>query len=207
MLHARFLPLLLGLACTGETTPTPTGDSSTTSEPELPEGVTLVDLDTTTGPVVLEVHDDWAPNGAARFLELVEVGFYDDTRFFRVVPGFVVQFGLSGDPAANDKWASSTIPDDPVIESNTRRMVTFAMTGAPNSRTTQIFINYDDNSGLDAQGFAPFARVVDGYANVRDINAEYGEAPNQGQIRTQGNTYLDASFPNLDGIVTATIRP
>lgn len=201
------LSLFVLLACTGSPDAVTDTDDSGTPEPALPEGVHLVDLETTTGNVVLEVHEDWAPNGAARFLELVEAGFYDDSRFFRVIPDFVVQFGLSGDPALNTKWASSTIEDDPVVESNTRRKVTFAQTNAPNSRTTQIFINYGDNSRLDADGFAPFAEVVEGMPNVRAINAEYREQPNQVQIRSQGNEYLDQNFPNLDGIIQATIRP
>ncbi|MBX2801064.1 MAG: peptidylprolyl isomerase [Myxococcales bacterium] len=197
--------ILLWAACAGTST-TPTSTPTDTAVPtELPEGVFLVDLDTTVGPIVLEIHRDWAPLGVDRFLELVDVGFYDDTRFFRVVPDFVVQFGMSGDPAITTKWSNATILDDPVVESNVRRMVTFATSG-PDARTTQLFINLDDNSFLDDQGFAPIGRVAEGMPNVRDINAEYGEQPQQSLIGQQGNAYLDDSFPRLDGIITATLR-
>jgi cyclophilin family peptidyl-prolyl cis-trans isomerase len=171
----------------------------------LPEGVFLVDVETTQGPVVFELHHDWAPLGVDRVLELVDAGFYDDTRFFRVVPGFVVQFGLSGDPATSALWEDATIPDDPVVESNTVRTIAFATAG-PDTRTTQLFINYGDNSFLDAQGFAPIGRVVDGMSNIKAINDEYGERPSQSLITSGGNAYLDADFPNLDGIVQATVR-
>jgi peptidyl-prolyl cis-trans isomerase A (cyclophilin A) len=170
------------------------------------DNVFQVLLETTVGDVVLEVHRDWAPNGANHFEELVEAGFYDNCSFFRVLPGFVAQWGLNGDPALNTQWASSTIPDDPVIESNLPGMITFAQTGQPNSRTTQLFVNYEDNSFLDAQNFAPFATVISGMAALEAINAEYGEQPNQNLIRTQGDTYLDANFPNLDRITKATIQ-
>lgn len=174
-----------------------TGDTS---------GVYTVELATTVGPVVLEVHPEWAPNGAARFAELIEARFYDGASFFRVVPGFMVQFGISGDPAVNAAWRFSTIPDDPVIESNTRGMVSFAQTAAPNSRTTQLFINYVDNSYLDSMGFAPFARVTSGMENVDAINAEYRELPDQSRIQTEGDAYLEAEFPNLDRITSACLR-
>lgn len=165
----------------------------------------VVDFDTTAGAFAIEVDPDWAPLGAARFRELVEAGFYDDCRFFRVVPGFMVQFGINGDPAVSATWRTSTIADDPVMQSNTPGMVTFATAG-PDTRTTQLFINYGNNSGLDSMGFAPFGRIVEGMESVDAINAEYGEMPNQGQIQSTGNAYLDASFPNLDYIRTATIR-
>lgn len=203
----RLLILAMGAAaCTGsDPTDAPSGDSGTSVVTKLPEGVSLVDLDTTVGPVVIEVHRDWAPLGVDRFLELVEVGYYDDTRFFRVLPDFVVQFGISGDPAVAAKWRSAPIQDDPVRESNTRRMVTFATSG-PDTRTTQLFINLGDNSFLDQDGFAPIGRVVEGMPNVRAINDEYRELPQQPRIQSEGNKYLDAEFPDLDGIVTATLR-
>jgi peptidyl-prolyl cis-trans isomerase A (cyclophilin A) len=152
-----------------------------------------VKFETSKGDFVLQVHPSWAPRGAARFRELVEAGFYDDTRFFRVVPGFMVQFGLNGDPKVQDKWRNANLPDDPVRQSNTPGMVTYAMAG-PNTRTTQIFINYGDNSQLDGQGFSPFAQVISGMEVVRAINSEYGEQPDQGRIQSrEDGTPLGAS--------------
>jgi len=151
------------------------------------------------------VHEDWAPIGANRFRDLVEEKFYDDTRFFRVIPSFMVQFGLSGDPAKSAEWRSLTINDEPVKESNKPGYITFAKTGAPNSRTTQLFINYVDNARLDGMGFAPFGEVVGkGMDVVRKIY-NCGEKPNQGQIQSAGNSYLDKSFPDLSKIVSARV--
>lgn len=164
-----------------------------------------VELDTSVGPVVVDVNPAWAPRGAARFRELVELRFYDDVRFFRVVPGFVAQFGISGDPAQSATWRDRTLADEPVVESNVRGTLTFAMAG-PDSRTTQLFVNYADNTDLDAMGFAVFARVSAGMSNLDAINAEYGEGPDQARIESMGNAYLDANFPNLDRIRTARIR-
>lgn len=168
-------------------------------------GVYQVQFETTAGTFVLEVNPSWAPIGAARFRELVTSGYYDGCRFFRVVPGFVVQFGINGDPATSANWADQTIQDDPVVETNTRGYVTFAQTSMRNSRTTQLFINFGNNGGLDAQRFAPFAHVVSGMDVVDAINYEYRELPDQSQIMSQGNAYLDANFPNLDSIIHATI--
>jgi len=165
------------------------------------------DVETTNGAesFMLKVHSDWAPIGAARFKELVEAEFYHDTRFFRVIPSFMVQFGLSGDAAKNAHWRAKTIKDEPVKMSNKPGYITFAKTGAPNSRTTQLFINYVDNQRLDGMGFAPFGEVEgDGMAVVKRI-FDCGERPNQGQIQSQGNSYLDASFPTLSKIVSVTI--
>ncbi len=171
------------------------------------DGVFLVDFVTTAGDFTVEVHPDWAPLGAARFRELIEAEYFDECRFFRVLPGFVAQFGMNGDPATNAEWAARTITDDPVVESNLRGMVTYAKTSAPNSRNTQLFINYADNRRLDAQGFAPFARIIgDGMDAVDAITGEYGMMPSQGQIAARGNAYLDESFPNLDYVMTARIR-
>ena len=142
---------------------------------------------------------------AARFRELVEAGFYDDTRFFRVIPSFMVQFGLSGDPVKNGEWRAKTIQDEPVKQSNKPGYLSFAKTGAPNSRTTQLFINYVDNGRLDGMGFAPFAEVEGhGMDIVRKIY-DCGEAPNQGSIQGQGNAYLDKNHPKLSKIVRAAI--
>jgi len=151
------------------------------------------------------VHEDWAPIGAARFKEAVEAGFYDDIRFFRVIPSFMVQFGLSGDPAKNTEWRAKTIQDEPVLKSNKPGYVTFAKTGAPNSRTTQLFINNVDNARLDGMGFAPFGEVEgDGMEVVKKIY-NCGEKPNQGKIQSEGNAYLDKSFPELSKVVKATL--
>jgi len=164
-----------------------------------------VKLDTSKGPVVIEVHRSWAPIGADHLYNLVKSGFYNDVRFFRVVPGFMVQFGMSGDPKVQSAH-NTTIKDDPAKESNKRGYVTFAKTGAPNSRSTQLFINYKDNTFLDSQGFAPIGQVVSGMDVVDKINSEYKERPNQNEIRTSGNAYLTKEFPNLDYIKTATIE-
>jgi peptidyl-prolyl cis-trans isomerase A (cyclophilin A) len=167
-------------------------------------------LETSKGDVVIEVHRDWSPLGADRFYNLVKNGFYDDTRFFRVLKGFMAQFGLNGDPQISSVWRSANIADDPVKQKNTRGMVSYAMAG-PNTRTTQLFINYGDNSRLDAQGFSPFGKVIEGMNNVEALYADYGEGapagkgPHQGQIQAMGNTYLKESFPELDYIKKATI--
>ena len=173
--------------------------------PALAPDTFTVKLTTTTGDVVLRVHPDWAPLGAARFREMVEKGLLDDAAFFRVVPGFIVQFGIPGDPKLATEWHDATIPDDPVRKNNARGTVTFAKRGS-NSRTTQLFINYGDNSAsLDNQGFAPFAEVIEGMEHVDAINSEYGEAPNQMKIRMQGNSYLKQNFPNLDYVEHAEL--
>lgn len=168
---------------------------------------------TTKGDFVVEVHRDWAPNGADRFYNLVKSGFFDDTRFFRAIDGFMVQFGISGDPAVSAKWRDANIPDDPVKQSNKRGFVTFAQTGAPNSRSTQVFVNYGDNARLDATRFAPFGQVVQGMDVVDSFNKSYGEGapggrgPSQALIQSRGNAYLDTSFPALDGVKHAEIVP
>lgn len=162
-----------------------------------------VKFETTAGNFVVLVHRDWAPLGAQRFHDLVKSGFYDECRFFRVVSGFMVQFGINGTPATQQSW-ERPLRDDPAKKSNSRGYMTFATSGA-NSRTTQVFINFVDNSFLDSQGFSPFGEVIEGMDNVDKINAEYGESPDQGQINSAGNTYLNAQFPKLDYIKKATI--
>ncbi|MSR20073.1 MAG: peptidylprolyl isomerase [Gemmatimonadetes bacterium] len=170
-----------------------------------------VQFETTKGNFVVEVDRSLAPNGADRFHQLVSEGFYDDVRFFRVISGFMVQFGIHGDPAVTARWRASTIQDDPVVGSNTRGTVTFAMTGQPNSRTSQIFINLVDNARLDASGFAPFGRVVEGMDVVDQLYSGYGEGapsgngPAQGQAVSEGNAYLTRDFPLLDHVVRATL--
>ncbi len=168
-----------------------------------------VALDTTKGTIVIDVQREWAPKGADRFYELVREGYFDDVAFFRVIGGFMAQVGISGDPALNEKWRARPIEDDPVKASNTRGTVTFATSG-PNSRTTQFFINFADNSRLDAMGFAPFGKVED-MAPVDALYDGYGEGaprgrgPLQGRIQTEGNEYLRGSFPKLDYIKSAKI--
>ncbi len=159
------------------------------------------------GAFVITVHRAWAPIGADHFYTLVKNGFYDEARFFRVIPTFMVQFGIAGDPAVQTKF-KGTLKDDPVKESNKRGFVTFAKTSAPNSRSTQIFINYADNSRLDRDQFAPFGEVTGGMDVVDKINAEYGGAPSndQGSIQTEGNTFLKAKYPKLDYVKKATIQ-
>ena len=169
-------------------------------------------FDTSKGSFVIQVTRAWAPTGADRFYNLVKNGFFDDGRFFRVISGFMVQFGLNGDPALNAKWRVARIPDDRVTQSNTRGMVTFATSG-PNARTTQVFINFDDNSRLDGMGFAPFGKVISGMDVVDKLYSGYGEGapngrgPNQNLIQTEGNAYLTQSFPRLDHVTKATIVP
>jgi len=180
------------------------GCSSSSSTATAPD-IFKVNLDTSKGPVVIEVHRDWAPLGADHFYALVKSGFYDGARFFRVVPGFVVQFGLAADPAVTAKWKSMNLADDPVKQSNTTGMVTYATAG-PNTRTTQVFINLADNQRLDSQGFAPFGRVISGMDIVQSFYAGYGEKPEQQLIEAQGNAYLQMQFPQLDYIKKATIQ-
>lgn len=167
-------------------------------------GTYKVKFETTAGDFVMKVHRDWAPIGAEHFHELVSSGFYDECRFFRVVPGFMVQFGLNGDPKVQKKWREKTLRDDPVKQSNTRGFVSFATAG-PNTRTTQIFINYASNTGLNQQGFSPFAEVIEGMENVDKIEAKHREQPDQGQIQGRGNEYLNSAFPDLDYVKKATI--
>jgi peptidyl-prolyl cis-trans isomerase A (cyclophilin A) len=164
-----------------------------------------VNFETSAGPFVVEVTRAWAPLGADRFYNLAKNGFFDGNRFFRVVPGFIVQFGLPGEPKIGAAWERANIPDDPVTQNNKRGTLVFATAG-PNTRTTQLFINFRDNTrSLDPQGFAPFGTVVSGMEVVDKINAEYGEQPDQGRIHEQGNAYLVKSFPRLDFIKRASI--
>lgn len=179
--------------------------SNTLSAAETAPNLFKVKFETTAGDFVVEVHREWAPKGADQFYNAVKAGFYDDTRFFRVVPGFMVQFGINGDPATQEKWRDANIQDDPVRGSNKKGYVTFAQSSAPNSRTTQIFINYGDNSFLDGQRFAPFGVVVDGMDKVEAIESKYGEKPNQQLIQTQGNAYLNSKFPDLDYVKKASV--
>lgn len=158
---------------------------------------------TSKGDITIEVHRDWAPIGAQRFYDLVQSGFYDNARFFRYVPNFIIQFGLAADPAVTKKW-DRNLADDPVTHTNRAGSVTFATAG-PNTRTTQLFINLRSNQSLDEQGFAPFAQIVDGMDVTAKIYSGYGEQPDQDAIQHQGNAYLLESYPKLDYIKTAKV--
>jgi peptidyl-prolyl cis-trans isomerase A (cyclophilin A) len=169
-------------------------------------------FDTSKGPFVIEVHRDWAPIGADRFYNLVKNGFFDNVRFFRVVSGFMVQFGINGDPNISTKWREARIRDDAVKQSNTRGMVSFATAG-PNTRTTQVFINFADNSQLNGMGFAPFGQVTSGMNVVDALYNGYGEGaprgsgPDQGRLQQEGNAYLMKEFGKMDFVKKATIEP
>jgi peptidyl-prolyl cis-trans isomerase A (cyclophilin A) len=163
-------------------------------------------FETTKGVFVIEVTRAWAPVGADRFYNLVNNGYYDNCRFFRVISGFMVQFGINGDSNLNTVWRQARIQDDPVKQSNRPGYVTFAKSSAPNSRTTQVFINFGDNgANLDGQGFAPFGKVVEGMKVVNSIYSGYGDNPDQGRIQMEGNAYLEKSFPKLDYVKSAFI--
>ncbi|MFN0249468.1 MAG: peptidylprolyl isomerase [Kofleriaceae bacterium] len=201
MLGARNpVVLIIGILLIGCSSPETTVDAAPDAN------AFIVDITTSKGDFAIEVSPSWAPNGAARFRELVDAGFYNDVRFFRVLDGFVAQFGINGTPATNSMWSSRTIPDDLVLRSNTRGYVTFAQSSAPNSRTTQLFVNLGNNARLDDMRFAPFAFVISGMDVVDALNDEYGESPAQSQISAQGNSYLNTNFPRLDYIVTARVR-
>ena len=165
-----------------------------------------VNFDTSAGVFEVEVHTDWAPNGADRFYNLVKNCCYDGCRFFRVVPGFMVQFGINGNPAIQGNWENANIPDEPVKLGNTRGFISFAKSSAPNSRTTQVFINFKDNSFLNRQGFTPLGKVTMGMEVVDKVYSAYGERPDQGRIQGEGNAYLTKTFPKLDYIKKATIE-
>lgn len=167
------------------------------------KGTYRVRFDTSRGPFVVEVHPDWAPIGAKRFEDLVKAKFFDGARFFRVVPNFVIQFGLAANPAVTKKW-DKPIKDDAVAHTNSPGTLAFATMG-PETRTTQIFINLRSNQSLDSQGFAPFATVVEGMDVVTKLYSGYGEAPDQQAITRRGNTYLEQNYPKLDYIKTAKI--
>ena len=169
-----------------------------------------VKFTTTKGDFLVEVNRAWAPNGADRIYNLVKIGYFKDVAFFRAIEGFMVQFGIHGDPAVSAAWRRANIPDDPVKESNKPGYLTFATAGR-NTRTTQLFINYGDNKGLDSQGFSPVGRVIHGMQVVESLYKGYGEGapngrgPDQGRVQGEGNAYLKRDFPNLDYIQSATI--
>jgi len=172
-----------------------------------------VKFDTSVGEFVVKVTRAWAPNGADRFYNLVKNGFYDDVRFFRAVPNFMVQFGLNGNANVSKVWQTARIPPDKVTQSNKKGFITFAMGASPDTRTTQVFINFRSNANLDGMGFAPFGEVASGIEVVDKIYTGYGEGaprgggPPQGRVVAEGNAYLIKSFPKMDYIKTATIEP
>jgi peptidyl-prolyl cis-trans isomerase A (cyclophilin A) len=201
---------LMFMACSPPTGSKKVEAPAAVKDERVPE-VFQVNLDTSKGPVVVEVRRDWAPRGADHFYSLVKTGFYDGNRFFRVVRNFVVQFGISGDPQLNRLWADSNLPDDPVKQSNVKGTLTYAHLG-PNSRSTQLFINLKDNKTLDKQGFAPIGKVTSGMDTVERLYSSYGEmaprgqGPDPSQIEVQGNAYLENHFARLDSINKATIQ-
>jgi len=201
---AAWPPVAAGQSALGKTSKLLTPAALTAKAPPLFKAK----LDTTKGIIVVEVHRDWSPLGADRFYNLVSNGFFDGVRFFRVIPGFMAQFGINGNPAVNAAWDKVDLKDDPGgKQSNTRGTISYGNTGQPNSRGTQVFINYKDNSFLDGQRFTPFGMVVEGMDVADKLNAEYGSNPQnqQGQIVKEGNKFLIANYPKLDYVKTATI--
>jgi peptidyl-prolyl cis-trans isomerase A (cyclophilin A) len=194
---------------TNSAAPSPSFSDPSKLTAKAPDDFKVV-FDTTKGKFTIDVTRSLAPNGADRFYNLVQSGYFKDIAFFRVIPGFMCQFGIHGDPDVSAKWRDANITDDPVKGSNTRGTITFATAG-PNTRTTQLFINFGDNVGLDSQGFAPFGKVVEGMSVVDKINGEYGEGapngsgPDQQRVQMEGNAYLKKDFPDLDYIKSATV--
>jgi peptidyl-prolyl cis-trans isomerase A (cyclophilin A) len=200
---------LAACSSSNENKETPTPAAKNEKAPD----VFQVNFDTSKGKVVVEIHRDWAPNGVDHFYTLVKTGFFDGSRFYRTIRNFVAQFGINGDPKTNALWASGNIPDDPVKESNVTGTLTYAATGMPNSRSTQLFFNLKDNGpSLDKQGFAPIGKVITGLDVMESFYTGYGsmapegEGPDPGKIASQGNSYLESQFPRLDFIKTATIQ-
>jgi cyclophilin family peptidyl-prolyl cis-trans isomerase len=197
-------------ACSNSTDPAKTTKQAPEAKKALlPPGtestpeVFKVRFETSKGRFVVEVHKTWAPRGATRFYELVQARYFDGSQFFRVLPNFVVQFGLAADPAVSKKW-DKMIDDDEVLRTNRAGSVVFAKMG-PNTRTTQVFINLRTNQQLDDQGFAPFGQVIEGMEVVQRVYGGYGEMPDQEMIMKRGNKYLLEKFPKLDSIKTARV--
>ena len=191
----------LGAACNEGAKSGSTPEAAAPAGP-APDSFQVV-FETSRGNFTVDVLRSWAPKGADRFYDLVQDKFFDGARFFRVVPGFVVQFGLNGEPKRNEQW-DKRITDDSVTHSNLRGVLTFATEGL-NTRSHQLFINLADNPRLDRMGFSPIGRVVDGMSVVDSLNSEYGESPDQGMIQSLGNSYLERMFPRLDYIKTARV--
>jgi peptidyl-prolyl cis-trans isomerase A (cyclophilin A) len=169
-----------------------------------------VKFKTTKGDFIVEVKREWSPRGVDRFYNLIINGYYNNASFFRVIKNFVAQFGINANPDISAKWLKANIEDDPVKLSNTRGTISFATAG-PNTRTTQLFINYKDNSRLDSMGFSPFAKVVEGMDVVDSLYSDYGEGepygkgPSQERIQIEGNDYLKKEFPKLDYIISTEL--
>ncbi|HWC58253.1 MAG TPA: peptidylprolyl isomerase [Verrucomicrobiae bacterium] len=200
-------PCLFQLSCTSSLLHRPEAAGMNRRAPDV-FGVRMA---TTKGEMVIEVHRDWSPHGADHFYNLVRAGYYDDSRFYRVIQGKWAQFGINGDPKISNVWRERTIPDDPRVESNTRGTIAFAF-AVPNGRTTQVFINLKDNSATHDAEFVPFGEIVKGMEVADALNPEYGETAGggirggkQGPLFEQGNVYLQKNFPRLDRIVRARI--
>jgi peptidyl-prolyl cis-trans isomerase A (cyclophilin A) len=163
-----------------------------------------VAISTSKGDVVVQVYKSWSPHGAERFYQLVSQDFFDDQRFFRVIPQYIAQFGASAEPKNNDRWDDAKIPDDPRTQSNSRGTLSFAAE-APNTRSHQLFFNLKDNPKLDPQNFVPIGRVVDGMAVLDALYDDYGDTPKYRLVATLGNEYLHRMFPHMDYIKTARI--
>jgi peptidyl-prolyl cis-trans isomerase A (cyclophilin A) len=206
MTRATFLLSVIAIACSRDSPPQRTdsiGRTPPAAATPAPDSFRVA-FETTRGNFVVDVIRAWSPRGVDRFHELVNAGYFTDVAFFRVLPGFVAQFGMHGDPAVNRQWSDRTIADDPVRQSNTRGTLVFATRG-PNTRTNQFFVNYSDNARLDGMGFSPFGRVVEGMSVVDSIYSRYGETPDQSRIADDGNAYLKREFPRLDYIKSARI--
>jgi len=203
MTRRLILPLLFALTLVAASQPS----SAQVTDEQAPPTF-RARFETSQGPFVIEVHREWAPIAADRFYTLVRRGFYNDARFFRVLNGFMAQFGLNSDPKIQGEYALANLLDEPPKQSNLRGSVTFAKESSPNTRYTMIFINYKDNSYLDADGFAPFGQVVSGMEIVEKLYSGYGRqnVPDQRRIKSEGNAYLIAEYPKLDFIKTAQIE-
>ena len=210
-MRLRFLLVLAGLALAADAAAFPQSNHPAMLDPskatEKAPDTFRAKFETTKGDIVFECTRDWAPNGVDRFYNLVKIGFFDDITLFRVAKGFVVQWGIHGDPKVSAAWGHANLPPDKPKQSNTRGMLTYAMAGRPDTRSTQVFINYGDNTNLDAMGFAPICKVTEGMEVADSFYSGYGEAvtEQQGPITMQGNEYLKAKWPKLDAIKTATI--
>jgi peptidyl-prolyl cis-trans isomerase A (cyclophilin A) len=202
---------LLAAGCSSKTEPEKSMSAPSSKVETAPEKFS-VNFDTSKGAFTVEVTKALSPFGADRFYNLVKSGYFDGARFFRMLPGFIVQFGIAGDPSISSLFRHSTIPDDPVKTPNREGTITFATAG-PGTRTTQIFINLGDNERLDGQGFSPFGKVTSGMDVVKSFYAGYGEGqprgngPDQSRIENEGNAYLEKDFPRLDYIKKAAIAP
>lgn len=198
---ALFANTAVAVACSKEVEANPRAGAPTTAPDSF-----RVKFETSKGSVVVAVTRAWAPKGADRFYELVDVKFFDGARFFRVVPGFVAQFGINDKPKVNEAWDAKRIDDDTVKASNTKGTLTFASEG-DNTRSHQMYFNLGDNARLDGLGFAPVGRVVEGVEVLDSLFSEYGEKPDQAMIQSLGNSYLERMFPKLDYIKTARVVP